>query len=205
GAGGSTDPIRVLILPVRSLLQPIPAGLGDLEPVAVNTGDRLEPADLVRGLVDAAYTPVDMVTRRGEFAVRGGIVDVFAPTASHPQRIEFFGDEVDEIRWFSAADQRSLEISTDGMWAPPCREILLTEAVRDRARALMDQLPGAVDMLERLAEGIAVEGMESLAPALVERMESVLDVVPSDSLLILTDPERIRGRAHDLVATTEEF
>ncbi|QGH68662.1 transcription-repair coupling factor [Pseudactinotalea sp. HY158] len=205
GTAGSTDPIRVLILPVRSLLQPIPAGLGDLEPVTVKAGDRLAIEDLTRGLVDAAYTPVDMVGRRGEFAVRGGIVDVFAPTASHPQRIEFFGDEVDEIRWFSAADQRSLEISEDGMWAPPCREILLTEQVRDRARALKDRLPGAADMLDKLSEGIAVEGMESLAPALVDRMESVLEVVPAESLLVLCDPERVRGRAHDLVATTEEF
>ena len=49
-----------------------------------------------------------MVERRGEFAVRGGIVDVFPPTEDHPLRIEFFGDTVEEIRWFKVADQRSL-------------------------------------------------------------------------------------------------
>ena len=49
-----------------------------------------------------------MVERRGEFAVRGGILDVFPPTEEHPLRVEFFGDEVDEIRYFSVADQRSL-------------------------------------------------------------------------------------------------
>jgi transcription-repair coupling factor (superfamily II helicase) len=60
-------------------------------------------------LVDLAYVRVDMVTRRGEFAVRGGILDVFPPVADHPIRVDFFGDEVDTIRAFSVADQRSLD------------------------------------------------------------------------------------------------
>ncbi|GAB2606389.1 transcription-repair coupling factor [Pseudactinotalea suaedae] len=205
GAGGSTRPIRVLVMPVRALLQPVVAGLGDLEPVALRTGDEVAMEDVIVGLVDAAYTRVDMVTRRGEFAVRGGLLDVFAPTEDHPQRIEFWGDEVSEIRWFSAADQRSLEISDDGVWAPPCREVLLTDAVRARAAALVAQLPGAADMLDKLAEGIAVDGMESLAPALVDDMVPVLDLVPENALLVLDDPERLRRRAHDLVATTQEF
>ncbi|HLS16019.1 MAG TPA: transcription-repair coupling factor, partial [Beutenbergiaceae bacterium] len=148
---------------------------------------------------------VDMVERRGEFAVRGGLLDVFAPTEKHPQRIEFWGDDVEEIRWFSAADQRSLEISEDGMWAPPTREILLTEQVRARAAELVPSLPGAAEMLEKLAEGIAVDGMESLAPALVEEMVPFLSLVPGTSLVLIDEPERVRRRAHDLVATTEEF
>lgn len=205
GAAGSSRPIRVLVMPVRALLQPVVSGLGDLEPVALRAGDTVAMDEVIEGLVGAAYTRVDMVTRRGEFAVRGGLLDVFAPTEDHPQRIEFWGDEVSEIRWFSAADQRSLEIADDGVWAPPCREILLTESVRERAAALVQQLPGAADMLDRLAEGIAVDGMESLAPALVDDMVPVLDLVPESSLLILDDPERLRRRAHDLVATTQEF
>ena len=198
-------PVRVLIMPVRSLLQPIPTGLGELEPVTARMGMRIEMADFAHRLVDAAYTRVDMVTRRGEFAVRGGLIDVFAPTEPHPHRIEFFGDEIDEIRYFSAADQRSLEIAEDGVWAPPCREILLTESVRERARGLIDALPGAAEMLTNISEGIAVEGMESLAPALVDSMESVVEHFPAGSLVILDDPERLRRRSHDLVATTGEF
>jgi transcription-repair coupling factor (superfamily II helicase) len=130
---------------------------------------------------------------------------VSARRADHPLRIEFWGDEVTEIRWFAVADQRSLEIAEHGLWAPPCREILLTDAVRERAAALVERLPGAVEMLDKLAAGIAVEGMESLAPVLVDRMVPVLELVPDDALLILDEPERVRRRAHDLVATTEEF
>ncbi|KRD42972.1 transcription-repair coupling factor [Cellulomonas sp. Root930] len=202
---GHAGPVRVLVMPVRALLQPVVEGLGELEPVAISTGDRVDLADLAEKLVAAAYTRVDMVEKRGEFAVRGGIIDVFPPTEDHPLRVELWGEDVEEIRWFSIADQRSLEVADHGVWAPPCREILLTDAVRARATELIPQLPGAVDMLDKLAQGIAVEGMESLAPALVESMVPVLDLVGDDSLLVMVDPERVRRRAHDLVATTQEF
>ncbi len=198
-------PLSVVVAPVRAVLQPLTKGLGDLVPVALRPGDERALPDVVDALVAAAYTRTDLVERRGEFAVRGGILDVFPPTEEHPVRIEFWGDTVEEVRWFKVADQRSLEMADHGLWAPPCRELLLTDGVRARARALADQLPGVSEMLSKVAEGIAVEGMESLAPALVDGMESVLDVLPPTALVLLADPERIRRRAHDLVATSDEF
>ena len=144
---GRSGPIRVLVVPVRALLQPVVKGLGDLEPVALETGEEHDLEDVATALTAAAYTRVDMVESRGQFAVRGGILDVFPPTEAHPMRVEFWGDTVEEIRWFSVADQRSLDVADRGLWAPPAREILLTSAVRARARALMDDLPGARDML----------------------------------------------------------
>ncbi|WP_435298421.1 transcription-repair coupling factor [Timonella sp. A28] len=202
---GITAHIRVLIMPVRALLQPVVAGLGDLEPVRLVQGDNADLSDVADALAAAAYSRVDMVERRGEYAVRGGILDVFPPTEAHPLRVEFFGDEIDEIRWFAVADQRSLETAEHGLWAPPCRELLLTEQVKQRAERLKENLPGAIEMLEKMAHGIAVEGMEALAPALVDTMIPVIDLVPDEALLVLFDPEKIRRRAHDLVATTQEF
>ena len=202
---GSGGLIRILVMPTRALLQPVVAGLGDLPPVALQAGDTADLSAVTQALAAAAYNRVDMVERRGEFAVRGGIVDVFPPTQAHPLRVEFWGDEVTEIRWFSVADQRSLEIAEQGLWAPVCREILLTDAVRAKAKALIPQLPGAVDMLDKLAQGIAVEGMESLAPVLVDELVPVLSLVDPQSLLVIDEPERVRRRAYDLVATTDEF
>ena len=198
-------PLAVVVAPVRAALQPISTGLGDLTPVALRAGEDHNLDDVVEALAGAAYSRTDLVERRGEFAVRGGILDVFPPTEEHPLRVEFWGDTIEEIRWFKVADQRSLEVATHGMWAPPCREVLLTDAVRDRAAALADQLPGAADLLHKLAAGIAVEGMESLAPALVDGMESMLDSFPKGSPVVAIDPERVRTRAHDLVATSQEF
>jgi len=197
--------LDVVVAPVRALLQPLVKDLGELEPVALKVGDEMALDKVVDALAAAAYLRTDLVERRGEFAVRGGILDVFSPTEQHPLRIEFWGDTVEEIRWFKVADQRSLEVAEHGLWAPPCREILLTDAVRERAAVLATQLPGVADMLGKVAEGIAVEGMESLAPILVDGMESLLDLLPAGTHVVVTDPERVRKRAHDLVATSAEF
>ncbi|MEV4900692.1 transcription-repair coupling factor [Citricoccus sp. NPDC055426] len=205
-------PLAVVTAPVRSVLQPLVAGLGDLEPVRISVGEDHDFDAVVQSLSEAAYSRVDMVSRRGEYAVRGGLLDVFPPTESHPLRIEFFGDEVEQMRYFSVADQRSLEdTSQDGsghpgtLYAPPCRELLLTDSVRRRAKELMPTLPGAVDMLERIGEGIAVEGMESLAPILADGMVPLVDLLPAGSLTVLVEPEKIRHRADDLLNTNEEF
>ena len=200
-----TGPVSVVVAPVRSVLQPQVKGLGDLEPVALRTGQTTDLNEIVEALAAAAYARVELVEKRGEFAVRGGILDVFPPTEEHPLRIEFWGDDVEEIRYFKVADQRSLEVAEHGLWAPPCRELLLTDDVRARARALAEQHPELGELLGKIAEGIAVEGMESLAPVLVDDMELLLDVLPKGSMAVVCDPERVRTRAADLVATSQEF
>jgi transcription-repair coupling factor (superfamily II helicase) len=200
-----TGPLTVLVAPVRSLLQPMVAGLGDLEPVQLTAGQAADLEATVTRLVEIGYARTDLVEHRGEIAVRGGILDVFPPTEEHPLRVEFWGDSVEEIRSFRAADQRSLPGAGIALWAPPCRELLLTPAVRDKASQLADDHPGLADVLGKLAEGIPVEGMEAFAPVLAERMELLLDHVPAGGLVLACDPERIRARAADLVRTSQEF
>src|ERR1039457_6365046 len=203
--GDPNGPLTVVVAPIRSLLQPIVAGLGDLEPVSLQAGQVYELDDLLARLVEIGYSRVDLVTSRGEIAVRGGIVDVFPPTEEHPLRVEFFGDTVEEIRSFKVADQRRIGLAENGLWAPPCRELLLTPAVRARAKELADNHPALADILGKLAEGIAVEGMEAFAPVLAERMELLLDYVPPGGIVLACDPERVRSRAGELVRTSQEF
>ncbi|WP_307814324.1 transcription-repair coupling factor [Nocardioides baculatus] len=204
GTDAANGPLQVVVAPIRSLLQPQVPGLADIEPVELAPGDTSPLEDVVRGLAEAAYSRVDMVERRGEFAVRGGIVDVFPPTEEHPLRVEFWGDDVEEIRAFSVADQRTLE-TVQRLWAPPCRELLLTDDVRRRAAELGQAHPQLLELTDKMAAGIAVEGMESLAPVLVDEMELLVDLMPADTTVLVLDPERARSRAHDLVATSEEF
>jgi transcription-repair coupling factor (superfamily II helicase) len=196
---------QVVVAPIRAVLQPQVAGLGDLEPVQVRAGEEIELDEVVRRLGDAAYLRTDLVEKRGDFAVRGGILDVFPPTEEHPLRLEFWGDRVEEVRYFKVADQRSLEVAQNGLWAPPCRELLLTDIVRKRAHGYASEFPALADVFSKIAEGIAVEGMESLAPVLADRMELLIDLVPADTHIVACDPERIRARAADLVRTSQEF
>jgi transcription-repair coupling factor (superfamily II helicase) len=205
GADPGAGPISVLIAPVRALLQPFARGLGDMEPVRLQVGDDIDVTATVERLAEGGYLRTDLVEHRGEFAVRGGILDVFPAVEEHPLRVELWGDTVEEIRWFKAADQRSLESAPHGLWAPPTRELPLTAEVRARAAALLPEWPGLADVLGRLAEGIPVEGMESLTPVLTAGMELLVDVVPAETTVVLVDPERVRARTVELHRTSEEF
>jgi transcription-repair coupling factor (superfamily II helicase) len=196
---------RIVVAPVRSVLQPQVKGLGEMAAIRLAVGDDIDLTHLATALVEAAYTRVDLVERRGEFAVRGGIVDVFPPTEEHPVRIDFFGDTVEEIRYFSVADQRSSDIALTEITASPCRELLLTDEVRARAAVLAEQHPELIEMLDKIVQGHPVDGMEALSPALVDGMELLIDLLPTDTHVLISDPELVRGRAIELVKTSEEF
>jgi transcription-repair coupling factor (superfamily II helicase) len=200
-------PLDVVVAPVRSILQPQVPGLGDLVPVELQQGEDIDGGldSVVQRLVDISYARVELVEKRGEFAVRGGILDVFPPTEEHPIRVELWGDTVEEIRYFKVADQRSLEVATHGLWAPPCRELLLTPEVRAKAKALAADHPELVEILDKIADGTPVEGMEALAPVLVDELRLLIDDLPAATSIVVCDPEKVRTRAHDLVRTSQEF
>ncbi len=196
----------IVVASVRAALQPIAANLGDTAPLELVLGGRgLELDSAIEQLVERAYSRVDMVSRRGEFAVRGGILDVFPPTSEHPYRVEFFGDEIDQIRAFSVADQRSLPGDVDRVELPATRELLLTADVRERARALISGFPAIAGMLEKMAEGIPVEGMESLLPAVSGPLKALAEYFPEGTATALVDPERSSARAQSLGETNREF
>lgn len=202
---GLFGPIRLLVMPVRSLIQPVVPGLGDIKPLIFRQDSDLPLSAAVEQLQRASYTRVDLVMERGEYAVRGGILDVFVPTAAHPVRIEYFGDTVDSIKSFHASDQRTYGDGLKQIWATPCREMELNDQIRTRAAALVGKIPNADDMLESIAQGIPVEGMESLLPALVDELVPVESTIPEDARVLLCDPELLRRSAEDLAKTANEF
>src|SRR6202008_1015075 len=106
----------------------------------------------------AAYPRVELVEKRGDFAVRGGILDVFPPTEEHPLRVEFWGDEIEEIRSFAVADQRTIA-PVERLGTPRSRERLLPPGERERTATLAQEQPALREMLDKLADGIPVEGM----------------------------------------------
>ena len=206
----SGTPPRIIVAAARSVVQPVSPGAARRDPVRLVTGAELDPTELMAELAEFAYNREDMVARRGDMAVRGGIVDVFPTTADHPLRIEFDGDTIAEIREFSVADQRSLpdgELESAVLF--PCRELLLTEDVRDRARALAAEHsanPTLVELLESLAEGIPRDGMEALTSVLVpEEMDTLPVLMPEGTRVVVCDPDKVRRRAGDLAAAGREF
>jgi transcription-repair coupling factor (superfamily II helicase) len=98
----------LVVASIPALLEKVPAGDARPECVSVAVGDTIERERLMRALVDAGYERSEQADERGQFAARGDIVDVYGTTAKYPVRIDFFDDEVESIRQFSAYTQRSL-------------------------------------------------------------------------------------------------
>ena len=196
----------VMVASVRAALQPVSPHAASAEPVVLTAGRAAEGLEAIaRRLVEYAYTRVDMVTRRGEFAVRGGILDVFPPTADQAVRVDFFGDEIDQIKRFAVSDQRSAgdPLETIELW--PARELLLNDEVRERAAALLPRFPALASLLEKMSEGIAVEGMESLLPQLVPGLAPITSLLPEGGAVLVVSPERVASRAVSLADTNREF
>ena len=195
----------IVVTPVRGAIHRIISNLGSAPLLRLEIGNEQSLDEFVRHLSALAYTRTDLVERRGEFAVRGGIVDLFLPLSNHPIRIDFFGDEIEDLSFFEVADQRTFKPVVGSVDIYPCRELLLTAEIKHRALAVKDEYPGAAEMLEKISEGMVFEGMESLIPLLIDETESLLSRMPTHTQIVFIDEQRIRSRAVDLLATNEEF
>ena len=200
---GVDHPVALLIS-IRAALQPVMGGLEDHPPFTLTRGNDYLLPELSLKLIELAYERVDMVSRRGEFAIRGGILDVFPTTASHALRLEFFGDQLEDIREFNVSDQRSIASQLDSVDLYAARELIITPSVSQRAREMAGEFPGLNEMLSKIGEGIPVSGMESLAPLLGVKLGPITDYLKKTAVVVL-EPERIMARAQSLVDTNEEF
>ena len=196
---------KYVVCSIRALLQPIIANDLKNSQIQIATNQSIKMLDLIEQLSKFGYTRSDLVEKRGDFAVRGGILDFFAPDQEHPIRIDFFGDEIDELSFFAISDQRSIEKIESNILIFPCRELLIDAQVKKRAKDLGIRFPQIQDLASKLSEGITFEGMESLAAGVVDKFNSVLDYLPDGYQILLIDEPRIRTRAADLIKTNQEF
>jgi transcription-repair coupling factor (superfamily II helicase) len=195
---------RVLVAPVKALVQRLGPHVEDVEPVIITPGEHLDETDLLSRLVGLGYRREYQVEHRGEVAVRGSIVDVFPSTANAPVRIDLWGDEVDRLTEFAVADQRSTdEIPHAEIFG--CRELLPTDDVRERAGQLVATEPWGREQWERLSEGQIFDGMESWLPWLTQGEHVLLDLVGDDAQLLLVEPRRMRDRAAELLDEEAEL
>jgi len=201
----SDQKVRVIVCSVRALLQPIIANDLNTSIIKIQQGLNLQMQELMNQLIRFGFLRSDLVERRGDFAVRGGILDIFPADQDHPIRIDFFGDEIEELSYFSISDQRSLEKIKVEVSIYPCREMLIDEKLKQKARTLGKDFPEIKDLTEKICEGILFEGMESLAAGLVDDFKSITDYLSPSTQIWLIDEPRIKSRAIDLLQTNNEF
>jgi transcription-repair coupling factor (superfamily II helicase) len=209
----SDQPAPIVVLPAWALMvKTLPPTLlrGGIR--ALRRGQFRPPAELVASWVRFGYEPVPVVEEPGTFSVRGGIVDVYPPDLAHPVRIEFFGDEIESLRTFDPATQRSGP-GIESVRVTPATEALMSQGARAaaglRQNGWQDLPPVTIQRLERdlerLERGETFAGIEFYLPYLYPQPASILDYLDDRALVIVDDllatqtaVRALEGQATDL-------
>ncbi len=185
----------LIVAPALAAMQGLIPTLGSIPPIELVAGRELAPDGLAERLVDLGYARADVVEHRGEFAVRGGVVDVFAGDARRPVRLDYLGDEIESLREFSPATQLSTA-KVARVLVPAVRELIPDDELRALATRRA-QLEGDRfrDALQRIGDGLFVEGMETYAPFLFDRMPTVAELLPHGAWVVVSQVRRAQDRA----------
>ncbi len=194
----SSEPTLV-VASVRSAVQRLAPS--SVRPLALEVGQEFDPVELARELANLGYARTERVEARGEFAVRGGIVDVFPAQEDEPLRLDFWGDELTEARVFSVASQRSLD-PADSVRVFPARELRPDAEVGERADELLRSEPWAASTWDRLREGQVFPGMESWLPWVADERSLVQETLAE---VVLVEPSRAFDRSRDLIKEEAEL
>jgi transcription-repair coupling factor (superfamily II helicase) len=188
---------RVLVASAPALFRRVvPRAPFDALCWTIRAGATLDRDETIASLVRAGFSRASVVEDPGTFAVRGAVIDVFPPVYKHPVRVELFGDEVEGLRLYDAATQRTLRPLPE-LHLHPVRDTVRTAGADPRAKILAAAdaavFPSSKTrhILDQIDEGEAFFGMEALAPAFHAGMETVFDYLPAGALLVVEDPEAV--------------
>jgi transcription-repair coupling factor (superfamily II helicase) len=172
-----------------------------VDPILLSSGTDTPFDELVGALANLGYRRTERVEGHGEFAVRGGIIDVYPTQAPLPVRVDFWGDTIEEIRPFVISTQRS-EGSLPTVEIFPAGEVLISGEMSRRAAELIVDAPWGASTWERIAEGIRFPGIESWLPWLTPP-KTMVD--QTGAIVVLFDPERAADRCRDLISEESDL
>lgn len=182
----------------------------------IDQDTRMEMEELIRRLVVSAYERVESVEKKGQFAVRGGIVDIFPVDKENAVRLEFFGDEIDSIRWFDTNTQRSTG-RVDMVRILPAREMIFDHEKKKRIlRSVKNDLsaPGKKNHslslkieadMEHLKESWYFPGIDRYISYIADEPALLTDYVKEDVILFMDEPARQQQRLENLLLEHEEI
>ena len=179
--------------------------------ITLNVDDDVDFKELSRKLLECGYERVEAVEGKGEFSLRGGILDVFPPTSTYPYRIELFGDTIDSIRTFNTESQRSIE-KVDSMEIFPAKEVILSEEALNRGKSnilkeleevrandkadkeRIQKLEALITAnMESLTETLTFETVDSYLPYFYEKTDSFFDYM-KDYIYVVDEVKKCEGK-----------
>ena len=176
----NSNQIKILITTVRALISPILVKSKVIPKMKIEVNDKYSREYLIKQLLKFGFVRTDLVEHRGEFAVRGGIIDIFPADCTVPIRIDFFDDVVEKIDYFEVANQRTISTDLKQIEIYPVRELMIED-------------------------GQYFEGVEAFAKKLIKKCYSLIDFLPKKSVISQIDTPRLNARARELIETDAEF
>ena len=192
------DSAEVLIIPARALFQRLPRPEEfSARILHLAEGDELDMHTLLQKLVENGFVRTDLVGETGEFAFRGGILDLYPPTSGKPVRIELFGDSIESLRWFDVETQRSEEPSGP-VTVLPMTQFGIDKEVRSRlARRLSLDFNDPIykrdlaEKIERLSENGTFPGVEHYLPVVADSRTFIETISGEQWAVALVEPDQI--------------
>ncbi len=198
----NTEPF-VLAVPVETLLQRLmpKKALSDFTELLMR-GEETDREALIQKLAYGGYSQTSLVEEPGEFSIRGGILDIYSSMYNDPLRIEFFGDVVESIRFFSSLNQRRIK-EVDEAVILPAREATFKKTWIDeigrKTQVLVDESGiskiNAEKFLDRIEREGVFSGIESFLPLIYPELETVFNYVPENAVWIQFDPGEMEKEA----------
>lgn len=213
----------IVVVPYSGIRRYIPTPKAMAEAgIHITLGGTVELEAFLKSMVELGYERVERVESRGEMSLRGGIIDIYPLTSSMAYRIELFDDEVDSIRTFDPADQRSVD-QVKEVFIPPCKELIAsTERLERAAQAVAEKLEIQLDKMtdrqaknrlreelfkemEMLREHVHFPEMYKYISQIYPERSLLYDYMPDDTLLILDEPARLLETAKQLERDEAEW
>lgn len=191
----TVDALMKKTLPVQNLLD---------NSLHIELSGELDRDKCVDHLHNIGYNRVDIVEDIGDFAVRGGVIDIFVPSYANPVRIELIGDEVESIREFEIDSQRSLSQVLE-VSVLPVREIIYSKDVIEAALTRLQQihislsqrLPALDILRDKIERRVFFNGIEWYQPLMYRELESVFSLLPEKTLIVVLDESHVQQKIHD--------
>jgi transcription-repair coupling factor (superfamily II helicase) len=216
----ATEEVSVVVATVDGLMaRTLPRQLLRDHSLTIAPGDRLDPAELAERLTAAGYTRCEQVEGVGQFALRGGIVDVFSPLMEQPVRCEFFDDEVDSMGAFDPGTQRRVKNLSRARILPAAE--VLPGLAEGGLTGLADRLEALAARLEKkekfsatartltedagqLRGGVVPGGIDRYLAAVYPEISTGLSYLPADALVVLCESGRVDERVKHLLLETRQ-
>jgi transcription-repair coupling factor (superfamily II helicase) len=208
----SQEPV-IVVASIRALLQKtIPVDLLIDSCSTVSNGDEIDRENFTKKLVEGGYTRVSLVEDRGDFSIRGEIMDVFPPGYDKPLRIDLFGDTVETIRLFDPVSQRSCQDILKAVIVP-VREIILSESVVNRFEGRVEKKEfeeifstrKGKSFFDNIASGFLPSGAEYALSYIYPSLSTFFDYLPEERIMFWWDKREIDEALVKINADVSEY